>query len=92
MWKGFYIAFSAGVVSAVSTTSQQAERIKGFLRGGAPTGGQGRFLNVPTKLDPFDPQVKQKTPTEQSKRCHGSGTFPVTRMGQFYIGSQRLWA
>ena len=34
MWKGFYIAFSAGVVSAVSTTSQQAERIKGFLMGG----------------------------------------------------------
>jgi len=46
--------------------------------------------NLRVKLKRVDPPVK--TSEMQLKRCHGSGTFPMAKMGQFYIGSHPLWA
>ncbi len=37
--------------------------------------------NLRVKLKRVDPPVK--TPEMQSKRCHGSGTFPMAKMSQF---------
>ncbi len=72
--------------------AQLGERLNGIQEvvGSIPIGSTISLLTTILFFKPqTDRDIQCKT---QSKRRHGSDTSPEVKMGQFYLGSEPLWA